>query len=167
MVSFAGYDVIENQSGIHTGKTKISKKGNSRIRRILHMPALVAIKKREQVWKIVSKGKHKIRGKNERSCCGSKKLLVIIYHTWKKGLSYDSNFGNVLKKEQLPTSRMALQKPKKEKTKNNKMKLGIKTIKKLAITGMAKQGKRSVNDHSTPPLGKIKILKKRRKILGF
>ncbi len=44
VVSFAGYDVIENQSGKHTGKTKISKKGNSRIRRILHMPALVAIK---------------------------------------------------------------------------------------------------------------------------
>ncbi|MCA1760209.1 MAG: IS110 family transposase, partial [Bacteroidales bacterium] len=29
-----------NQSGKHVGKTKISKKGNAHIRRILHMPAL-------------------------------------------------------------------------------------------------------------------------------
>jgi len=33
LVSFAGYDVIENSSGKHRGKTKISKKGNAHIRR--------------------------------------------------------------------------------------------------------------------------------------
>lgn len=44
LVSFAGYDVIENQSGNRIGKTRISKKGNSRIRRILFMPAFNAVK---------------------------------------------------------------------------------------------------------------------------
>src|SRR5881227_356910 len=39
LVSYAGYDVVENQSGNHKGKTKISKKGNSHIRRAMHMPA--------------------------------------------------------------------------------------------------------------------------------
>lgn len=39
LVSYAGYDVVENQSGKRKGKTRISKKGNSHIRRILHMPA--------------------------------------------------------------------------------------------------------------------------------
>ena len=39
LVSYAGYDVVENQSGKRNGKTKISKKGNSRIRRCLHFPA--------------------------------------------------------------------------------------------------------------------------------
>jgi transposase len=39
LVSFAGYDVVENQSGQRVGKTKISKKGNSRIRRMLFLPA--------------------------------------------------------------------------------------------------------------------------------
>jgi len=34
LISYAGYDVVENQSGKRRGKTKISKKGNSRIRRI-------------------------------------------------------------------------------------------------------------------------------------
>lgn len=29
LVSYAGYDVVENQSGNHSGKTRISKKGNT------------------------------------------------------------------------------------------------------------------------------------------
>lgn len=49
LVSYAGYDVIENQSGQHVGKTKISK-GNSRIRRILHMPSLTAIGKQDTTF---------------------------------------------------------------------------------------------------------------------
>lgn len=44
LVSYSGYDVIENQSGKRTGKTKISKKGNSRIRRCLHFAAFNMIK---------------------------------------------------------------------------------------------------------------------------
>jgi len=40
LVSYSGYDVVENQSGKHVGKTKISKKGNGRIRRCLYFPAL-------------------------------------------------------------------------------------------------------------------------------
>ena len=44
LVSYAGYDVIENQSGNRSGKTKISKKGNHHIRRCLHFPAFNMIK---------------------------------------------------------------------------------------------------------------------------
>jgi len=47
LVSYAGYDVVENQSGKHLGKTRISKKGNSRLRRILYMPALNAVRFQE------------------------------------------------------------------------------------------------------------------------
>jgi transposase len=32
LVSYCGYDVVENQSGKHVGKTKISKRGNAHIR---------------------------------------------------------------------------------------------------------------------------------------
>jgi hypothetical protein len=45
---YAGYDVVESQSGTRVGKTKISKKGNSRIRRALHMPSLVVIQCKEK-----------------------------------------------------------------------------------------------------------------------
>lgn len=44
LVSYAGYDIVENQSGSHQGRTKISKKGNSRLRRILHLPAFTAVR---------------------------------------------------------------------------------------------------------------------------
>lgn len=43
LTSYAGYDVVENQSGRRSGKAKISEQGNSHIRRILHMPALSAV----------------------------------------------------------------------------------------------------------------------------
>jgi len=49
LVSYAGYDIIENQSGNHNGKTKISKKGNSRIRRALFIPALSAVTHKKNV----------------------------------------------------------------------------------------------------------------------
>ena len=48
MVSYAGYDVIESQSGTSVGKTKISEKRNSRIRRALHMTSLVVIQCKEK-----------------------------------------------------------------------------------------------------------------------
>lgn len=41
LVSFAGYNVVENQSGKRAGKTKISKRGDGRIRRILFYPLLM------------------------------------------------------------------------------------------------------------------------------
>src|SRR6478609_7668263 len=37
LTSYAGYDVVENQSGSRSGKTRISKRGNYHIRRILNM----------------------------------------------------------------------------------------------------------------------------------
>jgi transposase len=168
VVSFAGYDVIENQSGKHTGKTKISKKGNSRIRRILHMPALVAIKQKDSKFgKLYQRVSTKSGVKMKGVVAVQKKLLVIIYHIWKKGLIYNPNIESILKEEQVPTSRLALQKPRKEKVVMESIKIAVKTAKKLAITSMAKQGKRSISDHSTPPLGKTKILKKKEKVLGF
>ena len=50
LVSYSGYDSIENQSGSHTGKTRMSKKGNSRNRRALFMPAFCAVKNKQSVF---------------------------------------------------------------------------------------------------------------------
>src|SRR6185436_5433316 len=44
LTSYAGYDVVENQSGKRSGKTRMSKRGNSHIRRVLHMPAFNVVK---------------------------------------------------------------------------------------------------------------------------
>ncbi len=79
----------------------------------------------------------------------------MIYHIWKNRLSYNTNFENIPKEEQVPTSRLSLQKQKKEKTMMVKETTENQMNKKLAITSMAKKGKSSVSDHSSPPLGSI------------
>lgn len=93
LVSYAGYDVIENQSGRHIGKTKISKKGNSRIRRALHLPALCVVKNNEKIFKDLYErtvDKHGIKMKSYVAV--QKKLLSIIYTLWKKNERFDKDY---------------------------------------------------------------------------
>lgn len=93
LVSYSGYDVIENQSGSHTGKTKISKKGNSRIRRALHMPSLCLVTHDVKIFKDLydrTVDKHGIKMKSYVAI--QKKLLGIIYTLWKKNEKFDENY---------------------------------------------------------------------------
>ena len=90
LTKYAGYDVIENQSGKHSGKTRISKKGNSRIRRILHMPALWAVRAEDSIFahlynRIFEKTKIKMKGYT----AVQRKLLTTIFHLWKQDEVYD------------------------------------------------------------------------------
>jgi transposase len=93
LVSYAGYDVIENQSGKHTGKTKISKKGNSRIRRILYMPALCAVHPDQpQFQKLFERVYDRTKIKMKGYVAVQKKLLVMMYYLWKKDEKYNPAF---------------------------------------------------------------------------
>ena len=101
LVSFAGYDIVENQSGKHHGRTRISKKGNSHIRRILHLPAFGVVR-----WKVGpfedlyerTYAKHGIKMKSYVAV--QKKLLVMTYGLWKNDQEYDGKYRNKYKKEQ-------------------------------------------------------------------
>lgn len=89
LVSYAGYDVVENQSGNHIGKTRISKKGNSRIRRALHMPALSAVRYKEPSFhrlyeRVYEKTKIKMKG----YVAVQKKILIVLYSLWKNDVPY-------------------------------------------------------------------------------
>lgn len=95
VVSYAGFDVVERESGMSTGKTKISKKGNSRIRRALFMPSFVAVKHKEKPLVSLYErtfAKHGIKMKSYVAV--QKKLLVLIYHIWKKNEEYNSDYQN-------------------------------------------------------------------------
>lgn len=102
LVSYAGYDVIEAQSGTRVGKTKISKRGNSRIRRAMHMPSLVVIQCQVKPFKDLwdrTYAKHGIKMKSYVAV--QKKLLVMIYHLWNKNEAYDAQYEyNIQEKEQ-------------------------------------------------------------------
>ena len=93
LVSYAGYDVVENQSGNRVGKTKISKKGNSHIRRALHMPALNMVRYEQTPFvqlfgRILERSKIKMKGYT----AVQKKLLVLIYTLWNKNEEYDPQY---------------------------------------------------------------------------
>ncbi len=93
LVSYAGYDVVENQSGKRVGKTRISKKGNSHIRRILFMPSLQM--KTYQVGAMEALyqrtlDKHGIKMKSYVAI--QRKLLILIYTLWKKNEVFDPGY---------------------------------------------------------------------------
>lgn len=97
LVSYAGYDVTENQSGNHIGKTKISKKGNSRIRRILHMPALIAVRYKEPAFAALYERIYKRTNIKMKAYVGvQRKLLEMIYTLWKKDQAYIPDFKQVV-----------------------------------------------------------------------
>lgn len=93
VASYAGYDIVENQSGNHVGRTKISKKGNPRIRRILHMPALCAVRDDQPQFKNLFDRVYNRTGiKMKGYVAVQKKLLVMAYYLWKKEEAYNARF---------------------------------------------------------------------------
>jgi transposase len=92
LVSYAGYDVIENTSGNHIGKTKISKKGNSHIRRVLHMPAFSVVKYEPHYKRLYERVFDRTRIKMKGYVAVQKKLVVLIYTLWKNNTEYDLHY---------------------------------------------------------------------------
>lgn len=90
LVSFAGYDVVENQSGKRAGKTKISKKGNSRIRRILFLPAFNAVRYGESSCQALFKRVfERTQIKMKGYVAVQKKLLTLSFAIWKSNEEYN------------------------------------------------------------------------------
>jgi Transposase and inactivated derivatives len=115
VVSFAGYDVIKNESGTSIkGKTKISKKGNSYTRQILYMPACSAATYDEHHKKyyqrIVSKTGIKMKG----NVAIQRKLLLLIYALFTNNLPYDPNY-HLKIKEQIENGKNVITKNVKRK----------------------------------------------------
>lgn len=93
VVSYTGYDVIEDQSGKHVGKSRISKQGNGRIRRALHLPAFNVVRLNQKPFvdlyqRVYDRSKVKMKAYT----AVQKKLLILIYTLWKKNDSYDPNY---------------------------------------------------------------------------
>lgn len=92
LISYAGLDVVLNESGKKKGKTTISKKGNKFIRRALFMPAMSACrsnqKMKETFAHLVSKGKNK----KAALIAVARKLLVLIYTLWKNDTEYIQDY---------------------------------------------------------------------------
>lgn len=95
LVSYCGYDPVENQSGKRKGKCRISKKGNAHVRRILYMPALNVVRWAVKPFKDLFDRVYKETGiKMKGYVAVQKKLLTIIYTLYKKNEAFDPQYNN-------------------------------------------------------------------------
>jgi transposase len=101
LVSYAGLDIVENQSGQRSGKTRISKQGNARIRHLLHMPALSMVRyKVEPFYSLYNRllkrnGYIKMKG----MVAIQRKLLILLYTLWKKKEAFVEGYTQMEKQE--------------------------------------------------------------------
>jgi transposase len=92
LTSYTGYDVVEDQSGKHRGKTRISKKGNSRIRRAMHMPAFNMVRYNVGNFKpFFERIFERQQQKMKAYVAVQKKLLALIYTLWKRNEPFNPN----------------------------------------------------------------------------
>ena len=95
LVSYAGLDVREKTSGTSVkSKPRISKRGNRNLRKVMHFPALAAIRTDESFRYIFLRlvSRHGIKMKAIVAI--QRKLLKLTYILWKSNTSYCSNYHN-------------------------------------------------------------------------
>lgn len=89
LTSYAGYDIVEKESGTSIkGKTRISKKGNGRIRSALHFPALVASRYNKPLKAVYERINAKRESKMVGATALQRKILILIYTLWKNDTEY-------------------------------------------------------------------------------
>lgn len=92
-VSYAGLDIELKESGKYRGRSKISKKGNSRIRQALYMPAITACHHNQNISALYSRVNEKNpEVKRKGIVAAMRKLLIIIFVLWVKNEAYDPNY---------------------------------------------------------------------------
>jgi len=92
LVSYAGLDVVANESGKYKGKTKISKKGNARIRCALYMPAMSSIQSNKTLKTFYERINEGRTTKKQGVVAVMRKLLILIYTLWKKDEEYIEDY---------------------------------------------------------------------------
>lgn len=106
IVSYAGFDVVENTSGtsIHS-PTKISKRGNARIRKALYFPAIVAVQHNPAMREMFDRVFNRTKIKMKAYVSVQRKLLVLIYTLYKNNQKFDPNYVSVKNTEALAEKR--------------------------------------------------------------
>lgn len=96
LASYAGYDVVQKESGSSVkGKTRISKKGNKYLRNALYFPAMVSCRynpqMKENYLRITKTKESKMIGQ----VAIQRKLLLLTYTLWKNDTVYDPEYKKV------------------------------------------------------------------------
>jgi transposase len=84
LTSYAGFDIRIEESGQWKGRSRISKRGNSHIRKALFMPALSKMRKDEKTRQFYNRLKEKKGIGKVAIVAVERKLLALMYSLWKK-----------------------------------------------------------------------------------
>jgi transposase len=120
LTSYAGYDVVERQSGNTAGQTRISKKGNSRIRKAMYFPAIVAAKKCTEMTQVYERVFERTRIKMKAYTAIQRRLLLLAYTLCKNDKPYEKGH------EHQKQEKMA--KLQKDESKGNLVLVGQKNV---------------------------------------
>lgn len=94
LASYAGYDIIDNQSGSMNKPSRISKRGNVRIRQVMYMAAVSLINSKSgPIYEFYLR----IKKKNPKiykigNVAVQRKLLLLVYTLYKNKTSYDPEY---------------------------------------------------------------------------
>jgi len=94
LTSYAGFDIKQNQSGTHKGKSRISKQGNAFLRKAVYMPAISAARYNENFKKLYQRLCITKANKKIALVAVARKLLLLIYTLWKKDQEFIENYSN-------------------------------------------------------------------------
>jgi len=96
LVSYAGYDVVQKESGSSImGMTRISKKGNRYIRNALFFPAMVASRTNPDMRKVYTRIIEQKPSKMIGQVAIQRKLLILIYTLWKNNTEFIPGYKQV------------------------------------------------------------------------
>lgn len=91
LIKYAGMDIKSKTSGTSIrGRSAMSKAGNSRIRRALHMPSLQYVNREDMIGQLYSRVLDRTKIKMKALVAVQRKLLIIMYTVVKSGVPYDS-----------------------------------------------------------------------------
>lgn len=88
LIGYAGLDVKVDQSGEKAKKGRISKKGNSHLRRALYMPAISACRTNKTMKVFYIKLNERQKAKKQGVIAVQRKLLLLTYSLWKTDQEY-------------------------------------------------------------------------------
>lgn len=95
LTSYAGLDVKEKQSGTSVkGKPRISKMGNTALRKAMHLPSLSAIKHDERFKEVFVRLVSRNGVKMKALVAVQRKLLELIYLLHKNKTTYQKDYEN-------------------------------------------------------------------------
>ncbi len=92
LASYAGYDIVIDDSGKKKGKQSISHIGNSHLRASVYMPAFSAIQCNKTLREFYQRLLAKNKLKKVALIAVARKLLLLIYTLWKKDEEYNPDY---------------------------------------------------------------------------